>query len=142
MKSDEVRFSKKMLNFAIFHLLGPKWPKIEVFRMLHKNGSEDFAHFAYLDRSHQYLQLFYWHQVLEKSSWAFRGHFRWKFWAFSKNFFFKNRNFSKKNFFFDFSIFFVLSWKMQKKFFSHCEVRSPETWNFSQKNRKSKLFDF
>ena len=39
--------------------LGPKRPKIEVFRTLRENGSNDFAHIAYLDRSHQYLQLFY-----------------------------------------------------------------------------------
>jgi hypothetical protein len=48
-----------MLNFAIFDLLGSKWPKIKVFATLRENGSNDFAHFAYLDRSHQYLQLFY-----------------------------------------------------------------------------------
>jgi hypothetical protein len=56
---------------------------------LRENGSNDFAHFAYLDRSHQYLQLFYWHQVLENSSRAFRGHFRSKisvFWTFLKKY--------------------------------------------------------
>ena len=40
-----------------------------VFRTLSENGSTDFAHFAYLDRSYQYLQLLYWHQVLKYASW-------------------------------------------------------------------------
>ena len=42
-------------------------PKIKVFRMLCKNGSKDFAHFAYLDRSHQYLKLFYRHPSAGKN---------------------------------------------------------------------------
>ena len=52
-------FSKKKSVSAIFDFLGSKWPKIKVFATLRENGSNDFAHFAYLDRSHQYLQLLY-----------------------------------------------------------------------------------
>ena len=52
-------FSKKNLNFALFGFLWSKWLKIRLFVNLLKNGSADFAHIAYLDRSHQYLQLFY-----------------------------------------------------------------------------------
>ena len=52
-------FSKKKSVLAIFDFLGAKWPKIKVFASLRENGTKDFAHFAYLDRSHQYLQLFY-----------------------------------------------------------------------------------
>ena len=52
-------FSKKNLILAIFDFLGSKWPQIKVFATLRENGSNDFAHFAYLDRSHQYLQLLY-----------------------------------------------------------------------------------
>ena len=69
--------------------------KIEVFRTLRENATLDFAHFAYLDRSHQYLQLLYWHHCRQKSSRAFRGHFMSTILAFSK----KN-NF--KSTFFDF----------------------------------------
>ena len=53
------RFSRKNLILAIFEFLGSKYPKIKVFATLRENGSNDFAHFAYLDRSHQYLQLLY-----------------------------------------------------------------------------------
>ena len=66
-KSDRARFSKKNLILAKKKFLGSKWLKIKVFATLRENASLDFAHFAYLDRSHQYLQLFYWHQVLENS---------------------------------------------------------------------------
>ena len=58
-KSDRARFSKKKLFLAKKIILGSKDPKIKVFATLRENGSNDFAHFAYLDRSHQYLQLFY-----------------------------------------------------------------------------------
>ena len=87
-----------------------------VFRTLSENGSTDFAHFAYLDRSYQYLQLLYWHQVLEKPSWAFRGHFRSKFWGFSKKNFQKSK-FFKKIFFFRFFDFFRFELKNAKKVF-------------------------
>ena len=120
-------FSKKKSVLAIFDFLGSKWPKIKVFATLWENGSNDFAHFAYLDRSHQYLQLFYWHQVLEKSSRAFRGHFRSKFWVFSKKIFSKIEIFQKKIFFSFFRFFSFWVEKCKKSFFSHCEVRSPET---------------
>ena len=53
------RFSKKILILAIFDFLGSKHPKIKVFATLRENASLDFAHFAHLDRSHRYLQLFY-----------------------------------------------------------------------------------
>ena len=66
-KTDRARFSKKNLILAIFDFLGSKHPKIKVFATLRENGSNDFAHFAYLDRSHRYLQLFYWHQPRENS---------------------------------------------------------------------------
>ncbi len=107
--------------------------KISVFRHFLKKFKSDRSDIAYLDRSYQYLQLFYWHQVLEKSSRAFSGHFRSKFWVFSKFFFEKSKFFKK---IFSISRFFSF-WveKMQKKFFSHCEVRSPE-----KKNPKSKTF--
>ena len=49
--------------------------KIEVFGHLLENDSTDFAYFAYLDRSYQYLQLLYWHQVLENASWHGFRHF-------------------------------------------------------------------
>ena len=74
-KSDRARFSKKILFLAIFDFLGSKHPKIKVFATLRENGSNDFAHIAYLDRSHQYLQLFYWHHARENTSRAFIGHF-------------------------------------------------------------------
>ena len=57
--SDRARFSKKNLILAKKIFLGSKRPKIKVFATLRENGSNDFAHIAYLDRSHQYLQLFY-----------------------------------------------------------------------------------
>ena len=88
-----------------------------VFHSLSENGSNNFAHFAYLDSYHQYLQLFYWHQVLEKSSWAFTGHFRSKFWVFSKNFFQKSK-FFKKKFFSIFRFFSFWVEKCKKSFFS------------------------
>ena len=89
-----------------------------VFHSLSENGSNNFAHFAYLDSYHQYLQLFYWHQVLEKPSWAFTGHFRSKFWVFSKKKIQKSK-FFKKNFFFSIFRFFSF-WveKCKKSFFS------------------------
>jgi hypothetical protein len=110
--------------------------------MLRKNGSKDFAHFAYLDRSHQYLQLFYWHQVLENSSRAFRGHFRSKFWVFQKKFFQKSK-FFKKFFFFFFWFFFRIQLKKAKKIF-YPIVRSghPRLRIFFIISRKSTLFDF
>ena len=58
-KSDRARFSKKNLILAKKFFLGSKRPKIKVFATLRENGSNDFAHIAYLGRSHQYLQLFY-----------------------------------------------------------------------------------
>ena len=115
-KCSRARFSKKKSVSAIFDFLGSKHPKIKVFASLRENGTKDFAHFAYLDRSHQYLQLFYWHQLLEKSSRAFRGHFRSKFWGFSI-FFFKNRLFSKKKIFDFFFDFFRFQLKNAKKIF-------------------------
>ena len=57
--SDRARFSKKNLISAKKKILGSKHPKIKVFATLRKIETQDFAHFAYLDRSHQYLQLFY-----------------------------------------------------------------------------------
>ena len=57
--SDRARFSRKILFLAQKFFLGSKYPKIKVFATLRENGTKDFAHFAYLDRSHQYLQLFY-----------------------------------------------------------------------------------
>ena len=87
-----------------------------VFHSLSENGSNNFAHFAYLDSYHQYLQLFYWHQVLEKPSWAFTGHFRSKFWVFSKKIFSKIEIFQKK-FFFRFFDFFRFELKNAKKVF-------------------------
>ena len=83
------RFLKKKSVRPRAGPLGPKRPKIEVFRTLRENGSNDFAHLAYLDRSHQYLQLFYWHHGQKKFSLAFRGHFRSKnsvFWTFFKKY--------------------------------------------------------
>ena len=47
------------LILAIFDFLGSKHPKIKVFSTLREHGSNEFAHIPYLDRSHQYLQLFY-----------------------------------------------------------------------------------
>ena len=52
-------FLKKNLNFALFGFLWSKSMFFDVFRTLRENGTEDFVPFAYLDRSHQYLQLFY-----------------------------------------------------------------------------------
>ena len=52
-------FRKKNPFRLFFEFLGSKYPKIKVFATLRENGSNDFAHFAYLDRSHQYLQLLY-----------------------------------------------------------------------------------
>ena len=89
-----------------------------VFHSLSENGSNNFAHFAYLDRSHQYLQLLYWHQVLEKSSWAFTGHFRSKFWVFSKKKISKIEIFQKKFFFSIFRFFSFWVEKCKKSFFS------------------------
>ena len=116
--TSRARFSKKNLILAKKFFLGSKRPKIKVFATLRENGSNDFAHIAYLDRSHQYLQLFYWHQVLEKSSRAFRGHFRSKFWVFQKNFFSKIEIFQKKIFFSIFRFFSFWVEKCKKSFFS------------------------
>ena len=58
-KSDRARFSKKKLFLAKKIFLGSKWALFALFATLRENGSNDFAHFAYLDRSHQYLQLLY-----------------------------------------------------------------------------------
>ena len=88
-------FFAKNLNFALFGFLWSKWPKIRLFANFLENGSNDFANLPYLDRLDQYLQLLYWHQVRQKSSWPFRGHFMSTILAFSK----KN-NF--KSTFFDF----------------------------------------
>ena len=46
-----------------------------VFGHLKEDGSPDFAHFAYLDRSYQYLQLFYWHHVCQVSQIFFISNF-------------------------------------------------------------------
>ena len=45
------------------------------FDHLKEAGSPDFAHFAYLDRSYQYLQLFYWHHVRQVSQIFFISNF-------------------------------------------------------------------
>ena len=55
-KTDTAGFSKKNLKYCAFWVF---MVKIEVFRTLRENATVDFAHFAYLDRSHQYLQLLY-----------------------------------------------------------------------------------
>ena len=120
--------------------LGPKWPKIEVFRTLRGNGSNDFVHLAYLDRSHQYLQLFYWHQVLENSSWPSRAPFRSKFWGLLGSKFFFSTFFKKKFFFSVFSIFFVLSWKLQKKIFFPLGGQVTRDLEFFTKKSKIEVF--
>ena len=43
--------------------------KIEVFRTFLNFFKSDRSDNAYLDRSYQYLQVLYWHQVLENASW-------------------------------------------------------------------------
>ena len=45
--------------------------KIEVFGHLLENGSNDVAHFTYLDRLDQYLQFLYWHHVRQMSQFFF-----------------------------------------------------------------------
>ena len=55
-KSDTAGFSKKNLDFGV---LGVFMVKNGVFRTFLENGSNDFAHFAYLDRLGRYLQLLY-----------------------------------------------------------------------------------
>ena len=138
-KSNRARFSKKKSVSAIFDFLGSKWPKIKVFATLWENGSNDFAHFAYLDRSHHYLQLFYWHQVLEKSFWAFRGHFRWTFWVFSKKSFWKIEKFSKKFFFSIFRFFSFWVEKCKKFFFP---LWGQVIWDLEFFTKKSKIESF
>ena len=117
-KSSRAGFSKKKSVSAIFYFLGSKWALFALFATLRENGSNDFAHFAYLDRSHQYLQLLYWHHGQKKMSRPSRAPFRSKFWGLlgSKFFFWL---FSKKKFFFQFFRFFSF-WvqNCKKKFFS------------------------
>ena len=89
-----------------------------VFVQFLEFASLGFAHFPYLDRLDQYLQLLYWHHGRKKMSRAFRGHFRSKIRARDRFFFQKSTFFKKKFFRFFFSIFFDFSWKMQKKIFT------------------------
>ena len=55
-KSSTVGFLKKNLDFG---QKGFFMVKNGFFRTFLENGSNDFAHFAYLDRLDQYLQLLY-----------------------------------------------------------------------------------
>ena len=76
---------------------GPNRAQNEVFVQFLEFASLDFAHFPYIDRLDQYLQLLYWHHGRKKMSRAFRGHFRSKIRARDRFFFLP-----KSTFFFDF----------------------------------------
>ena len=62
---------EKSLIFFISTFLS----KISVFRHFFKFECSDRSHIAYLDRSYQYLQLFYWHHVRQVSQNFFISNF-------------------------------------------------------------------
>ena len=62
--------------------LGHFRSKISVFWTFLKKYCSDRSDIAYLDRSYQYLQLFYWHHGQKKMSRAFRGVFSRKISVF------------------------------------------------------------
>ena len=130
-------FRKKISFWLFWHFHSQNSQKSRFLPLWEKNATLYFADFAYLDRSHRYLQLFYWHQVLEKSSWPSRGHFRPKNQKIRFRLGVKNRKFSKKNFFSFFSIFFVWSWKLQKKIFF--PLWGQVTWDLEFFQKKSKI---
>ena len=70
--------------------------KIEVFRTLLKNCSNDLAETSYLDSLDHYLQLSNWSHVQENSSWPFFWPFLAIFWPFSR--IWRSENFAAKNF--------------------------------------------
>ena len=114
-----------------------------VFVQFLEFASLDFAHFPYLDRLDQYLQLLYWHHGRKKMSRGFRGHFRSKIRARDR----KSTFFKKIFFRFFFSIFFDFSWKVQKNFFT--PLWGQVTWDFHKKiqnrnfsNSKPFFFEF
>ena len=96
-------FRKKISFWLFWHFHSQNSQKSR-FLPLRENASLDFAHFAHLDRSHRYLQLFYWHQVLEKSSRPSRCHFRPKNQKIRFRIGSKIENFQKKFFFCSFQL--------------------------------------